>query len=169
MGGVVGAAVDAVVAATSREHQQVSPRTPIEVGVVVGLFLLAIGCLARTLDRRAGGSCCEELLRRDDDDDGSSYIEDHDERRGSFSRAVPPPHVFESLLHEFVFFEAPGGETEPVESGAAGVPERPGIDRRKATAMEGLFPDLLGGSGNREGNDNGNNGAGGAEPREPPV
>jgi hypothetical protein len=130
-------------------------RTLIEVGVVVGLFGLAIGCLACSLNgprasegscSRAFTNCWKKLLRRrgngdndyyyddddddDDDDNDDSYIGDNDTESGR-----PAPHVFESL-NELVFFEA----QEPHTISNSG-----DDDRRLLipTSMEKIFPDLL--------------------------
>ena len=136
-------------------------QTLIEVGVVVGLFGLAIGCLACSLNgpkacegcSRPFANCWKRLLRRrgngdndddyddDDDDDDDSYIGDDDTESA--------PHVFESL-NELVFFEEQQGPNTAISSDS-------GDDQRLLipTSMEKIFPDLLGpGAEHKNGNDN---------------
>ena len=125
-------------------------RTLMEVGAVVGLFVLAMGCMACSLNgpRATEGRCISaiqncwgRLMRRqnDEDDDDDSFIGDAETGR-------PAPHVFESL-NDFVFFEAPehGNDEGPgffistsVDSGDGDpIPE----------TMDKIFPDILGAGG----------------------
>ncbi|VEU33796.1 unnamed protein product [Pseudo-nitzschia multistriata] len=140
-----------------------------EVGVVTGLFLLAIGCMACALHRRprngGGDRCCRRILRRgssasgrlfgdggDNDDDGESYIDDEETGR------APSPHVFDTL-HELVFFlgrAGDGGGGRPPPTGiVAGSGEAEG--RRVPAGLDRIFPDLLEAPG----------GAGGGDPQAP--
>jgi len=128
--------------------------TLIEVGFVVGLFGLAIGCLACSLNgpkacegcSRPFAYCWKKLLRRrgndydddNNDDDDDSYIGDDDTE----SRR-PAPHVFESL-NELVFFDEEQEPTDP----------QPNVNATP-TSMEKIFPDLL-----EPGVENGNDDAG---------
>lgn len=120
-------------------------RIPIEVGVVIGAFLLAIGCTACFLNRRPGdndndddeqcscfsaiGRWCKRTIRlgrhgdEDDDDDDESYIGDEESNR-------PAPHVFDTL-NELVFFLAPGdNDGDGDGDGATGLLATTPIKRR---------------------------------------
>eukprot|EP00536_Pseudo-nitzschia_multiseries_P004141 jgi/Psemu1/323335/estExt_fgenesh1_pg.C_670035 len=125
--------------ASNHHIPHVTVRTLIEVGAVVGVFLLAIGCMACALDQRPGesedhnrGYCfssrcallsrwCKRRIRMlmqrgesedddDDDDDEESYITDEESGR-------PAPHVFDTL-NEMVFFLAPDGDDDGDEAPA---------------------------------------------------
>eukprot|EP00537_Pseudo-nitzschia_pungens_P016422 CAMPEP_0172402744 /NCGR_PEP_ID=MMETSP1061-20121228/55948_1 /TAXON_ID=37318 /ORGANISM="Pseudo-nitzschia pungens, Strain cf. pungens" /LENGTH=199 /DNA_ID=CAMNT_0013136861 /DNA_START=22 /DNA_END=621 /DNA_ORIENTATION=+ len=147
------------------EIPHVTLQTLIEVGAVVGVFLLAIGCMAITLDQRPGdeenrGCCsrftllwnwCKRRLRRnneDDEDEDESYIDDEESGR-------PAPHVFDTL-NEMVFFlapdddddEAPAFVATPIRrsrnsSGSDGNDDDDENGVTTTTTMNQIFPDLL--------------------------
>lgn len=145
---------------TSNNHHipHLAIRNLIEVGVVVGVFFLAIGCMAYFLNRRTGddgnhqrdyeycscfsaiGRWCKRTIllgRNNNDDDDESYIGDEESNR-------PAPHVFDTL-NELVFFLAPGDN-----DGATGVLATTPIKRRSRNSNSG-------GDGNSDNDDDNDN------------
>lgn len=151
---------------TSAHVPHLQTRILLEVGTVVGLFGLALACMACTLNsgdpRSTSGPsirrCWRKFRRRvrsnpDDDDDESSYIGDNETGR-------PTPHIFETL-NELIFFESPDDDDEagflatPIRSSTRGGNDDGSDEENKiktTNLMEELFPDLLGGSTTPSGN-----------------
>lgn len=121
-------------------------RTIMEVGAVVGLFVLAMGCMACSLNGTRG---CEGFCSRltfwkcwrkiafwretsgdndNDSDDESSYIDDAE------SGQRPAPHIFESI-NDLIFFERPREESMLSTSEDSG--------SLLPTSTDKIFPDLL--------------------------
>ena len=95
---------------------RISEETIVLVGVVIGAFILALVCLACSLNGRETLRCCKCCRRRDEDDDA----EDQE------------PQTY-ATLNEFIF------ESENEQR-----PARVAVNE-VLTSMEDVFPDLLAG------------------------
>ena len=132
---------------SSRHLPHFEVKTIMEVAAMVGLFGLAMGILACSLNgtpkfcsRLAFWKCWRKLRRTSesgDSDDEESYIDDAE------SGQRPAPHIFESI-NDLVFFERPQEESMLSTNDESGT--------FLPTSMDKIFPDLLAPSTNDEEN-----------------